>query len=307
MDIGKGGRGMTSFGLRMAAVITMLVDHVGVCVLACTPYQTLGTVMRSIGRMSFPLFAFLVVTGCAHTRSRRRYFGRMMALAVLSQLPYAIFTSLFSHPAAPVEGIVISWLPAGEMLGRLLLAAVCLWCWWSRYNERGLGDPVGWLLCAALGVMACPVSLRWGWLTLPGELNIFYQLGLGIYLFSAAERAGREGDRPALLLPGILAAFLLPEGYGLAGTVLLAALVSCRSRAKSQATVVLLWGICYHLVFLPSMGLLVYCLYALGTAVGAGLVALYNGKPGPRTGRLFYWIYPLQFLVISAVARQTFF
>ena len=149
---------MTSFGLRMAAVITMLVDHVGVCVLACTPYQTLGTVMRSIGRMSFPLFAFLVVTGCAHTRSRRRYFGRMMALAVLSQLPYAIFTSLFSHPAAPVEGIVISWLPAGEMLGRLLLAAVCLWCWWSRYNERGLGDPVGWLLCAALVVMVCSVK-----------------------------------------------------------------------------------------------------------------------------------------------------
>ena len=183
---------MTSFGLRVAAVITMLVDHVGVCVLACTPYQTLGTVMRSIGRMSFPLFAFLVVTGCAHTRSRRRYFGRMMALAVLSQLPYAIFTGLFSHPAAPVEGIVISWLPAGEMLGRLLLAAVCLWCWWSRYNERGLGDPVGWLLCAALGVMACPVSLRWGWLTLPGELNIFYQLGLGIYLFfgGGARRAG---------------------------------------------------------------------------------------------------------------------
>ena len=51
---------MTGFVLRIIAMVTMLIDHV-----ACNLLNagTLSTVMRSIGRLAFPIYAFLLAEG----------------------------------------------------------------------------------------------------------------------------------------------------------------------------------------------------------------------------------------------------
>lgn len=76
---------LSSNGLKLIASVTMLADHVGWLFF---PEQPLW---RAIGRLSFPLFAFLIAEGCEKTNNARNYFFRLLALAAVSELPYQLF------------------------------------------------------------------------------------------------------------------------------------------------------------------------------------------------------------------------
>ena len=45
-------------------------------------------VMRCFGRIVFPVFAFLIAEGFAHTRNRSRYFLRILGFAIISEIPW---------------------------------------------------------------------------------------------------------------------------------------------------------------------------------------------------------------------------
>ena len=60
----------------------MTVDHVGVIL-----YPEF-TVLRFIGRFSFPLFAYLLILGIENTRNIRNYFARLFIFALISQVPF---------------------------------------------------------------------------------------------------------------------------------------------------------------------------------------------------------------------------
>ena len=90
-------RCLSGSGLKILAIVTMVIDHIG----ATFPRSTasvmlhigqkrlmLYTVMRFIGRLSFPIFAFLLVEGFLHTRDRERYGIRLAVFAILSELPW---------------------------------------------------------------------------------------------------------------------------------------------------------------------------------------------------------------------------
>jgi len=68
--------------LKWIAIITMTVDHVGVML-----YPEF-TVLRFIGRFSFPLFAYLLILGMENTRNIRYYFTRLFIFALISQVPF---------------------------------------------------------------------------------------------------------------------------------------------------------------------------------------------------------------------------
>jgi len=68
--------------LKWIAIITMTVDHVGVML-----YPEF-TVLRFIGRFSFPLFAYLLILGIENTRNIRYYFTRLFVFALISQVPF---------------------------------------------------------------------------------------------------------------------------------------------------------------------------------------------------------------------------
>ena len=73
---------LTSNQLKVLAMITMTVDHIGVQLLP--QYH----ILRMIGRLAFPIYAYLIAEGCAHTRDRRRYLLQMAGMALICQLVY---------------------------------------------------------------------------------------------------------------------------------------------------------------------------------------------------------------------------
>lgn len=70
--------------LKWLALVTMTVDHIGLMLYP----QIQG--LRFIGRLSFPLFAYLLVLGISSTHDISKYFKRMLIFALLSQLPFTI-------------------------------------------------------------------------------------------------------------------------------------------------------------------------------------------------------------------------
>ena len=77
---------LNSTALKIIAAITMLVDHLGVIIF---PQYV---VFRVIGRISFPLYAFMIAEGCRYTRNRLRHFLIIFGLGSLFQLVFWLVT-----------------------------------------------------------------------------------------------------------------------------------------------------------------------------------------------------------------------
>ena len=74
---------LSNFDLKLIAIITMTIDHIGV--VFGTPFYNF---LRAVGRISFPIFAFLLTEGYVHTKSFSKYFLRLLVLAVISEIIY---------------------------------------------------------------------------------------------------------------------------------------------------------------------------------------------------------------------------
>ncbi|HPU63416.1 MAG TPA: TraX family protein [Mobilitalea sp.] len=87
---------MSTFVLKMIAVVTMLIDHVAVVFI---PNNTwLYLICRIIGRLAFPIYAFLLVEGFFHTRNIKRYLARLGIFALISEVPFdLVFYNKYIH------------------------------------------------------------------------------------------------------------------------------------------------------------------------------------------------------------------
>jgi hypothetical protein len=89
---------LTSVHLKWLAIITMTIDHFGVIVLA--PYQqspaigTLYIIARLIGRIAFPLFAFMIVEGVIKTKHPLRYLLRLMIMTITIAVAMAVLQAM---------------------------------------------------------------------------------------------------------------------------------------------------------------------------------------------------------------------
>ncbi len=137
---------MTALTLRILACVFMLIDHVGELV----QNPMLMLVMRGIGRLAFPIFAFLIYNGFIHTSSRKRYALRLGLFALISQVPFCLFTN---------RGL----FEKGNVFFALLLALLCLWAVDAMVHSKRL-RPWCWLvpLAAVVGYTFGGIALDYG-------------------------------------------------------------------------------------------------------------------------------------------------
>ena len=79
---------MSSFVLKIIACVAMLIDHIGYAL-----YPNVA-ILRMIGRIALPIFAFQVALGFRHTKDKEKYILRMFLFAVISQIPFSLLTSI---------------------------------------------------------------------------------------------------------------------------------------------------------------------------------------------------------------------
>lgn len=81
--------------LKLIAMVSMVFDHVGD---AFFPEQDW---MRAIGRIAMPIFSFCIAEGYEKSRDRKSYMTRLGLFALLSEVPFDLFSSgkilEFSH------------------------------------------------------------------------------------------------------------------------------------------------------------------------------------------------------------------
>ena len=149
----KGGSGLSSFSLRLLALVSMVLDHAG---LALFPSMT---VFRCVGRIAFPLYCFLLVQGFVHTRDIRAYSRRLLLSAILSEIPFDLL--IFGRISSPAEQ---------NVLFSLLFALMALACCDALQKS-----PVqAWIVSITLATSAMALRLSFGWLSVVLCLCFYY-------------------------------------------------------------------------------------------------------------------------------------
>lgn len=91
--------------LKFLACLFMLIDHIGYYFEYAMP-PTLYLVMRSIGRLAFPIFAWSVARGCARTHNPFHYFLRMCLFAIPTEILFRLLNSIPGVPQYPTNVMI---------------------------------------------------------------------------------------------------------------------------------------------------------------------------------------------------------
>lgn len=145
--------------LKLLAMITMLADHTGKMFFSQYP------IMRVIGRLAFPIYAYCIAAGCVYSRNRLKYLSRLLLTGLVSQPFYAMAlahttprmfaVSFRENPVgAAVNFYVESWQSPSIML-TLTVGLLMIWA----IRERQL------ICVLALALLTWKIqnSINYGW------------------------------------------------------------------------------------------------------------------------------------------------
>lgn len=111
---------MSSFVLKLIALIAMTFDHLGYAI-----YNSISW-MNYIGRIAFPIFAWQITIGFEKTSNVKLYIFKLFAAAMISQPIYMLFLSLITSNIYKLN-----------ILFTLCLGLICLYVW-KKSNLFGI-------------------------------------------------------------------------------------------------------------------------------------------------------------------------
>lgn len=269
---------LSGLALKALAMITMLIDHTGVAVQGYYGVNFYW-VLRLIGRTAFPLFAFLLTEGFAHTRSRWKYLRNLLCFAVISEIPFDLLSE--------GQGMNIYWTLSLGLLSLMGAEGIL------RSRDRS-PEKWGW----------CPVPLLWAVSVIPAVVlagaAAWLDTDYGAWGVAIVAALGY-----ARLLPGTVRTFrsaaipdgALPDDAMTPDGVMPDSAWEERVRTgqnRAAAWAIVIWMAVYDL----THGMVIELFGCLG-AVPALLH--YNGTRGayPLPKWVFYAFYPVHLLILA--------
>lgn len=303
---------LTGYHLKLIALITMFIDHIGAAFFPQVWF------LRAIGRISFPIYVFLIAEGCRYTSDRFKYAMRLGLFALISEIPYdlALYPDYFK-----LGGLGRNFVEYTNVFYTLCMgvAAIQLFETLRRRSRKAqlaaAGGTVGFfVLILLLNISNLPLyvfSIRF-----VGPVCI---LALLWWCRRAEQRSGKNAWEKPGWLSNVLAfiPILLPlweaksfmSSYGAYG-VFIIFLVFLPKRRWMQCAVLSL-GMFYHygwgtLNTLLNGGPVFDGAYVLAKTVVAVAAAVliyfaYNGQRGRKAKWGFYAAYPVHLAILAAI------
>ncbi len=304
---------MTGFHLKLIALTTMFIDHIGAV------FFPQVTLLRVIGRISFPLYAFLIAEGCRYTRNRGRYALGLGVFALISELPY----DLALHPEFLENGLWgQNFLFQTNIFYTMFFAVASVHIfevlrrrsWKAQLAALGGFAGVYFLNLLLYNLWLAHESL---WLFYASHLAALSYHPLLIWICCMLEKRSCKEEKPDILsnilaVGQLLVALLYANSYSASyaglGVLLMFLLYLAKSR-RAQAGVLTAWVLYYYGLqgvgqVLQGYLSLPYMLgrVALALAAAALVYFAYNGQRGKPVNKwIFYAAYPVHLGLLAAL------
>lgn len=97
---------MNSTVLKLIGIASMTIDHIGYFIF---PQYT---ILRVIGRLAYPIFAYMIAEGCRYTKNKKRYLGTMLGMALICAVSAyitegSLFQSIFTTFSCSIIAIYL--------------------------------------------------------------------------------------------------------------------------------------------------------------------------------------------------------
>lgn len=217
--------------LKLIAMLAMLCDHVGLHLLPEFP------VLRIIGRLAYPIFAYMIAEGCTYTRSKAKYLRNLALLALLCQAVY------FFAMGSLYQSILVTFS----------LSVITIYCFdAARKHKR----PAYYLLLCAELILICVICYFLPGLRILRDFDIDYGL-CGVLLPVAVYIAPSKPWKllaAAVMLVGLGYTYGGIQWYGLCALLLLALYDGTRGKYKLKYLFYIFYPV--HLAVIYLIGLL---------------------------------------------------
>ena len=260
---------MTSFVLKIIAMVTMIIDHSGDIFNPILGNNTLY--FNAIGRIAFPLFCFLLVEGYRHTSNLKKYMLRLFIAALVSQIPFQILVVNYMH-ARPF---------AINVLFTLLFGLFALYIWNFKLPSKKESQEQ---IIKQENNKEIEKEKN-------NQIHSFTLLDVFIWIIKIV-----------LISLLIIVASIANFDYGETGILLILAIfiIFKKSKIAFLLAIIGLAIINYRQALVDSLP------WGITFVITASIIpfifmALYNGKKGPNTKYGLYVIYPLHLILLELI------
>ena len=129
---------LTSAALHILAMLFMFCDHLWATVVPGNQW------LNAVGRLAFPIFAFMIVEGYFHTSNLQRYILRLLAFAILSEIPFNLMCG--SNILYPLHQNVMWTFLLGLLMIHMNEQAKKAGSLWRRILVGAVSIPLGAML-----------------------------------------------------------------------------------------------------------------------------------------------------------------
>ncbi|MCR5719637.1 MAG: conjugal transfer protein TraX [Lachnospiraceae bacterium] len=320
----------TGSDIKILACIIMLIDHIAAVVIlpmiragkvpewvngiaglinsltgaevrGIKVFEIVYWIGRLIGRLAFPIFAFLLVEGFIHTKDFVKYQALLILFAILSEPVFALaFYNVSDIKLARSHNVFLT----------LLCGLVVMYCL-KAVDEHKIFGGLGFLYGPALifvGITAFSLFMRWEpggfikdtffngedlpfWTFIKFALIcgiIIMMLGFGLTKNLSNEVIAGTALKLIAIETGVMICELLKTDYGGGGVLVIVIFYLLRKRQKTKN-------------MLTPMLLTVKNGFEVTTFLDIPILMRYNGKRGLKLKYVFYIFYPLHLIILHCI------